>query len=87
MNLGGAFIAARLNDAFRDVQQIIPFIFRLRMYVSGVMFPLDRFLSEDDDYPLIRTFIDWNPMVKILDLYRWVFLGLPIDWLTSSRSS
>ncbi len=23
-NLGGAFIAARLNDAFRDVQQIIP---------------------------------------------------------------
>ncbi len=28
-NLGGAFVAARLNDAVRDVQQILPFIFRL----------------------------------------------------------
>ena len=40
-NMGGAFIAARLNDAVRDVQQILPFIFRLLTYMSGVMFPID----------------------------------------------
>jgi teichoic acid transport system permease protein len=79
LNLGGAFIAARLNDAFRDVQQIIPFAFRLGMYVSGVMFPLERFLGVAEEYPLVRVFIAYNPMVKILDLYRWVFLGLPLD--------
>ena len=45
LNLGGAFIAARLNDSFRDVQQIIPFVFRLLTYLSGVMFPLGRYLT------------------------------------------
>ena len=40
LNLGGAFIAARLNDSFRDVEQIIPFVLRLLQYLSGVMFPL-----------------------------------------------
>jgi teichoic acid transport system permease protein len=78
-NLGGAFIAARLNDAFRDVQQIIPFIFRLLTYVSGVIFPLDRFLSEATEHRLIRAFVEHNPLVKLLDLYRWVFLGLPLE--------
>jgi len=80
LNLGGAFIAARLNDAFRDVQQIIPFLFRLLLYVSGVIFPLERFLNADNEgQDLLRTVIAWNPMVRILDLYRWVFLGLPLD--------
>lgn len=76
-NLGGAFIAARLNDAFRDIQQIIPFVFRLLMYVSGVMFPLDRFLNVGNSS--IETLIAYNPIARILDLYRWVFLGLPLD--------
>lgn len=80
LNLGGAFIAARLNDAFRDVQQIIPFMFRLLLYVSGVIFPLERVLgTETGQNELIRTFVTWNPMVRILDLYRWVFLGMPLD--------
>jgi teichoic acid transport system permease protein len=78
-NLGGAFIAARLNDAFRDVQQIIPFIFRLLTYVSGVIFPLDRFLTEDTEHRYIRAFVEYNPLVKLLSLYRWVFLGVPLE--------
>ena len=39
-NLGGAFIAARLNDSFRDVQRVIPYMFRLLTFVSGVMIPV-----------------------------------------------
>lgn len=78
LNLGGAFIAARLNDAFRDVEQIIPFIFRLLTYLSGVMFPLDRFVSDERGGSLLKTAISLNPLVAVLDLYRWVFLGTAI---------
>ncbi len=80
LNLGGAFIAARLNAAFRDVQQIIPFLFHLLRYVSGVMFPLDRFLDgSGGEYPLIRRFVELNPMVPLIDLYRWMLMGSAID--------
>ena len=79
LNLGGAFIAARLNDSYRDVQQLIPFFFRLLMYLSGVMFPVRQFLENENANPTIQRIIGLNPMVQILDLYRWVFLGTPVD--------
>lgn len=79
LNLGGAFFAARLNDAFRDVQQIIPFLFRLLIYVSGVMFPLEAYLHNDDTPELVRRLINLNPLVVIIETYRWVFLGTAVE--------
>ena len=80
LNLGGALIAARLNASFRDVQQIIPFLFHLLRYVSGVMFPLDRFLnSSSSDHLLIRRVVELNPMVPLIDLYRWMLMGSAIE--------
>lgn len=75
LNLGGALIAARLNDTFKDIQQIIPFVFRLLMYLSGVMFPLERILSGLDGRPWLVTVFSLNPLARIIDLYRWVLLG------------
>ena len=77
LNLGGAFVAARLNDSFRDIQQIIPFVFRLLQFLSGVMYPIERYL--DSDHAWLHRLIVWNPIVRILELYRWVFLGTPVD--------
>lgn len=77
LNLGGAFIAARLTDSFRDLQQLIPFVFRLLQFVSGVMYPIERYL--DSDHAWLHRVVVWNPIVRILDLYRWVFMGTPID--------
>lgn len=76
-NLGWAFVAARLTDAFRDVSQIIPFLFRLLTFLSGVMYPIDRFA--DSDHAWVHAFVVWNPIVHLLDMYRWIFLGLPIS--------
>ena len=73
-----AIIAARLNEAFRDIQQIIPFLFRLLQYLSGVMFPIQRFLGEEISGPA-ATILSLNPLLRIIDLYRWVFLGTPVD--------
>lgn len=77
LNLGGAFIAARLNDTFRDVQQIIPFMFRLLTYMSGVIFPVERFLDLGNE--TIGWIIANNPLAAILDMYLWVFMGLPLE--------
>jgi teichoic acid transport system permease protein len=77
LNLGGAFVAARLNDSFRDMQQIIPFLFRLLQFLSGVMYPIDRFADGGPGW--LRRLVVWNPIVRILDLYRWAFMGTPID--------
>jgi teichoic acid transport system permease protein len=78
LNLGGAFYAARLNDSFRDIQQIIPFLFRLLMYVSGVMFPLDQYLTSEKTGELIPRLIGLNPLVGMINLYRWVLMGTPL---------
>lgn len=79
-NLALAFIAARLNDAFKDVQQIIPFLFRLLRYMSGVMFPVQRIVDALSDQPVLATLVSLNPIARIIDLYRWVFLGTTYEW-------
>ncbi|MGA7097976.1 MAG: ABC transporter permease [Acidimicrobiia bacterium] len=80
LNLGGALISARLNDAFKDVQQIIPFLFRLLQYLSGVMFPIERLLSGLGDNGWATTLVKLNPITRIIEMYRWVFLGTTLDW-------
>lgn len=77
LNMGGAFITARLNDSFRDVQQLIPFIMRLGMYASGVMFDIHHYAADAPGW--IQAAITWNPMVTVVDMYRWVFLGSAVE--------
>ncbi len=84
-NIGLAMIAARLNDSYRDVQQLIPFVFRLLTYLSGVMFPVRRYVEDSDAPGIIGRIVSLNPMVQILDLYRWVFLGTPVDLVNTAQ--
>jgi teichoic acid transport system permease protein len=85
LNLGGAFIAARLTDSFRDMQQVIPFLFTLLRYLSGVMYPVDRY-AESTDHIWVHRIVVWNPLVRILDLYRWAFLGSPLEPLEVAQT-
>lgn len=78
LNLGGAFITARLNDAFQDVQQLIPFIFRIGTYISGVIVPVTR-ISDSNAPEWLKTLVLGNPIVTLLDLYRWCFMGTTIN--------
>lgn len=71
-NLGLAMVVARLNDSFRDVQQLIPFVFMLLRYVCGVMIPISRF--EGAAPTAVFYVLEWNPLVQIIDLYRWVLM-------------
>lgn len=85
-NAGGALIAARLNEAFRDIQQIIPFLFRLLMYLSGVMFPIQTYFG-DDIGGWAKQLLSLNPILHILNLYRWAFLGTEVDVNASVRTA
>ncbi|MEZ5380456.1 MAG: ABC transporter permease [Microthrixaceae bacterium] len=79
-NVGAAMIVARLNDGFRDVAQIVPFLFRLGTYASGVMFPIDK-ISDRVSGPLLWIAI-LNPFANFMALYRWSFLDTPITGRT-----
>ena len=80
LNLGGAFIAARLNEAFRDIQQILPYVFRILLYLSGVMFPIERLLADNlSSAGWAARLVSLNPVLRVIELYRWVFLGTPLD--------
>ncbi len=80
LNLGGAFIAARLNEAFRDIQQLLPYVFRILLYLSGVMFPIERLLSENlGSAGWAAQLVSYNPVLRVIELYRWMFLGTPLD--------
>ena len=85
LNLGGALVVARMNDTFRDVQQLIPFLFRLLQFTSGVMFSADKILASNNT--LIRTVVVYNPLVPILDAYRWCFMGGSFDWGSTLRAT
>ncbi len=79
-NLGAGFIAARLTDAFADVRELIPFIFRLMLYASGVIFPVERIAERTDSiHPWISVVIENNPITNLLDMYRWAMIGIDVD--------
>lgn len=71
MNTGAALIAARATNAFRDVRNLLPFIFRLLFYGSGVLFSVDAYLSSD----ALRWLFVLNPVFDIIELQRWAILG------------
>jgi len=77
-NLGGALVFARAADRFRDLQNVLPHIFRIIFYLSGVMFSVDRFVDD----PTHRLLFELNPAFAFVSLARAPILDLPVDGLT-----
>lgn len=76
-NAGLAMITARLVSHLADVQQILPFIFRLGFYFSGVLFNVNAYV-EGKSYELVFRL---NPLYCFLEIYRGAILGgTSIDW-------
>ncbi|MEM9035812.1 MAG: ABC transporter permease [Actinomycetota bacterium] len=74
VNVGGALCAARLGNGFRDLGQILPHLFRLLFYVSGVIFSVEAFVTD----PFWRQLFAINPFYDIVAVARWAMLGLPV---------
>lgn len=69
-NLGAALVAARATTHFRDMTQILPFIFRLLLYVSGVIFLASAYAQSE--YSWLFTA---NPVYSFITVARWCIMG------------
>ena len=58
-----------LNVRYRDVKQILPFLIQVWMYASPVVYPLSMVPER------WRPLYSLNPMVGIIEGFRWTLLG------------
>lgn len=70
-SLGVGFILARWTSTVRDIQNLIPFIFRLVFYMSGVLYSVENFVSDE----ALRRIFFLNPFYDHVSLVRWAVLG------------
>lgn len=70
--LGGGLWFAALNIKYRDFRFIVPFVVQFGLYVSPVGFSSDLL---PDRYRLLYSV---NPMVGVIDGFRWAILGQEI---------
>lgn len=73
-NLGATFIVSRIGDTYRDFTQVLPYFFRVLIYMSGAMYSVKRFISS----ALMQRVFELNPMYSFISLARGAVLGLPV---------
>jgi len=59
-----------LNVLYRDVQYLIPFLVQLWMFVSPVIYPIDKIPAG-----ALRIVFSLNPMTGVIGGFRWALLG------------
>lgn len=72
-NIGGAFIAARITNSFRDFENVLPFVFRILFYASGILYSLE---DRVNDERWLTAFAA-NPVYAYVTLARGAIMGLP----------
>ncbi len=65
-NLGASLVIARLTNHFNDLTNVLQYFFRLLLYASGVLVPVERFLTS----PLRRAIFRYNPAYAFVELAR-----------------
>lgn len=73
-NAGLALVVARLGSRTPDVAQLVPFITRVWMYLSGVMWSLDRIAGSDRIPHWLYLLLRSNPAAIYIDLMRFAFI-------------
>ncbi|MFF8530391.1 ABC transporter permease [Streptomyces sp. SAS_267] len=70
-NAGVAMIVARMGAKTPDIAQLMPFLLRTWMYVSGVMWSIDKVLSSDKLPHWAMVLLESNPAAVYIDLMRF----------------
>ena len=74
-NFGVALLVARIGTTLPDLRQILPHLFRLLFYGSGVIFSVEAFVHS----ALWRKAFALNPIYDVITCARWCLLGEPVD--------
>ncbi|MGP4991802.1 ABC transporter permease [Glutamicibacter ardleyensis] len=84
-NMGVALICARITVHVRDFTNLLPLISRVLFYTSGVLFSVDRILSQ---WPWLVTAFDYHPLYQTLQIARAMIMDDasydPVAWLVVS---
>lgn len=76
-NAGLAMVTARAVSHVADIKEVLPFVFRLGFYFSGVLFNVNAYI-EGKSY---ETIFRLNPLYCFLEINRGAILeGHAIDW-------
>lgn len=71
--VGAGLYLAALNVKYRDFRYIVPFIVQFGLFVSPIAFVT---ASVPDRW---RVWVQLNPLVGIIDGFRWAIIGSPLD--------
>lgn len=79
VTLGPGLLLTALTVKYRDFRHIVPFVVQLGFFVSPVAYPSTVVHAK---YATLYPFYCLNPMVGVMDGFRWCILGSssPIDW-------
>ncbi|MBS0342062.1 MAG: ABC transporter permease [Proteobacteria bacterium] len=73
--LGMGLWSASLNVSYRDVRHVVPVFTQFLMWASPVAYAASTIPAS------VQWLVALNPMVGILDTFRWVVLGTPVtNW-------
>lgn len=80
--MGAGLWFSALNVKYRDFRYVVPFLVQFGLYVSPVGFSSE---IVPEKYRLLYAL---NPMVGVIDGFRWAILGRPggVDWITAGIS-
>ena len=74
-NAGVSMIMARMGAKTPDIAQLMPFILRTWMYVSGVMWSIDKLAKGHHDWPhWVVPVLQANPAAVYIDLMRYALI-------------
>ncbi|MBL1105380.1 ABC transporter permease [Streptomyces sp. 5-8] len=71
-NAGVSMIVARLGAKTPDIAQLMPFVLRTWMYVSGVMWSIDKLTRKEPH--IVRVLLELNPAAVYIDLMRFALI-------------
>ncbi|MDR3079936.1 MAG: ABC transporter permease [Streptomyces sp.] len=73
-NAGVSMIVARMGAKTPDIAQLMPFLLRTWMYVSGVMWSIDKTLDHTRLPHTVKVLLEANPAAVYIDLMRFVLI-------------
>lgn len=73
LNFGVAALAALVGERARDLPQVLPHLFRVLFYMSGVLFSVEQFVEDE----ALRRAFALNPLYDVVTVARWCLLDLP----------
>ena len=84
--MGPGLLFTALNVKYRDFRYIIPFVVQFGLYVSPVFYSTTAIQEKYGD--LGRTIVALNPVVGVIDGFRWAICGTTeIHWESFALST